>query len=93
MSENNHKLGILIPKASGYCASVQVCIDRERINNAIGLYPIDECGRRIPPEEKMDLEFDVAELEVMDIGEIARFMNEETFEKFCNLWREYHGQQ
>ena len=34
---------------------------------------------------------DRVELRVMDIEDIAHIMNKETFEKFCKLWREYHG--
>lgn len=41
----------------------------------------------------MDLEFNIAQLEVMDIEDIALLMNEETFEKFCKLWRRFHAKQ
>lgn len=92
MSENNHKLGIKIPDASKYpcCMGIQIYIDRERIN-AIGLYPLDENKRRIDINGEMDLEFNIAELEIMNIEDIALLMNKETFEKFCELWREFHN--
>lgn len=94
MSENNHKLGIKIPDTSKYpcCMGIQIYIDTERIN-AIGLYPIDENNRRIDLNGEMDLEFNIAELEVMNIEDIALLMNKETFEKFCELWRGFHGEQ
>lgn len=88
--ESNHKLGLIFPKTSRYCMGVTVCIDRERIN-AIGLHPVDRDGRKLSPEQMMDMEWNVAELEVANIEEIAFLMNKETFEKFCKLWREYHG--
>lgn len=90
MSENNHKLGLKLPDTSKYCMGVQVYIDRERIN-AIGLYPLDENKRRIDLNGEMDLEFNIAELEVMNIEDIALLMNKETFDKFCELWRGFHN--
>lgn len=87
--EANHKLGIVLPKTSRYCCGVRICIDGERIN-AIGLYPTDRDGRRLDSVEKMDFESQIWELEVANIEEIAFLMNKETFEKFCELWREYH---
>lgn len=94
MSEKNHKLGIEIPKKyTGYCQAIQFYIDKERVNSALGLYPLNKEGNRVESFEEMDFAFDALELEVRDIGEIAYWMNKETFEKFCNLWREYHGQQ
>lgn len=92
MSENNHKLGIKMPDTSKYpcCMGIQICIDRERIN-AIGLYPLDENKRRIDLNGEMDLEFNIAELEVMNIEDIALLMNKETFDKFCELWNKYHN--
>ena len=39
----------------------------------------------------MDLEFNIAELEVMNIEDIALLMNKETFDKFCELWRGFHS--
>lgn len=90
MSENNHKLGIKVPEYTGCCNGIQIYIDRERIN-AIGLYPLDGKGRRAENFEGMDLEFDILELEVRDIEDIAVLMNEETFNKFCELWRKFHN--
>lgn len=87
--ENNHKLGLILPKSTRYCMGVTVCIDRERIN-AMGLYPVDMDGRKLSPEQMLDTEWSVAELEVANIEEIAFLMNKETFEKFCKLWRGYH---
>ena len=89
MPENNHKLGIKIPDNSKYpcCMGIQIYIDRERIN-AIGLYPLDENKRRIDLNGEMDLEFNIAELEVMNI---ELLMNKETFDKFCELWRGFHS--
>lgn len=87
--ENSHKIGFILPKSSRYCMGVTVCIDRERIN-AMGLFPTDKNGRRLSPEQMMDTEWNIAELEVANIEEIAFLMNKETFEKFCKLWREYH---
>lgn len=51
---------------------------------------LGENRQRIDLNKEMDLEFNVAELEVRDIDDIALLMNEETFEKFCELWRRYH---
>ena len=92
MSENNHKLGIKIPDTSKYpcCMGIQIYIDKERIN-AIGLYPLDKDKRRIDLDGEMDLEFNIAELEVMNIEDIALLMNKETFDKFCELWRGFHN--
>lgn len=92
MSENNHKLGIKIPNTSKYpcCMGVQIYIDKERIN-AIGLYPLDKDKRRIDLDGEMDLEFNIAELEVMNIEDIALLMNKETFDKFRELWRGFHN--
>lgn len=90
MPENNHNLGLKFPDTSKYCMGVQVYIDKERIN-AIGLYPLDKDKRRVAVDGEMDLEFNVAELEVRDIEDIALLMNKETFDKFCELWREFHG--
>lgn len=92
MPENNHKLGIKIPDTSKYpcCMGIQIYIDRERIN-AIGLYPIDENNRRVDLDGEMDLEFNIAELEVMNIEDIALLMNKETFDKFCEFWKMFHG--
>lgn len=87
--ENNHKIGLILPKSARYCVGVTACIDRERIN-AIGLYPVDRDGRKLSPEQMLDYEWNAAELEVANIEEIAFLMNKETFEKFCELWREYH---
>lgn len=87
--ESNHKIGLILPKSSRYCMGVTVCIDRERIN-AMGLFLTDKNGRRLSPEQMMDTEWNIAELEVANIEEIAFLMNKETFEKFCKLWREYH---
>lgn len=90
MAKNNHKLGVKLPDISkNCCQGIQVYIDRERIN-AIGFYALDRSGRRIDDVEKLDLEYDVMELEVRDIDDIALLMNKETFEKFCELWRRYH---
>lgn len=90
MQENNHTLGIKLPKISKYCVGVQIYIDRERIN-AIGLYMFNKDGRRASELDEMDLEFNVMELEVRDIEDIAVLMNEETFNKFCELWRGFHN--
>ena len=87
MPENNHKVGF---KLESNPSSIDIYIDRERIN-AIGFYPVDKNRKRINLEEKMDLEFDVAELEVRDIAEIAAVMNKETFDKFCEFWKKFHG--
>lgn len=91
MSKNNHKLGIKMPDTSKYpcCVGIQIYIDRERIN-AIGLYPLDENKRRIDLSGEMDLEFNIAELEVTNIEDIALLMNKETFDKFCELWKMFH---
>lgn len=90
MSENNHKLGLKLPDTSKYCMGVQVYIDRKRIN-AIGIYPVSGNGRRASEQEIMDLEFNISELEVRDIEDIALLMNKETFDKFCELWNKYHN--
>lgn len=92
MSENNHKLGIKIPETSKNpcCMGIQIYIDKERIN-AIGLYPLDKDKRRVDFDGEMDLEFNIAELEVRDIEDIALLMNEKTFGKFCEIWKAYHG--
>lgn len=87
MAENNHKVGFKLEKNP---TRIEIYIDRERIN-AIGFYPIDNNRKRINLEEEMDLGFDVAELEVRDIEEIAAVMNKETFDKFCELWNKYHN--
>lgn len=91
MSENNHTLGIKIPKTSKYCVGVQIYIDRERIN-AIGLYRLNKDGKRASELDEMNLEFNVMELEVRDIEDIALLMSKGTFNKFCELWRKYHGE-
>ena len=88
MADNNHKVGFKLEKNP---TRIEIYIDRERIN-AIGFYPIDNNRERINLEEEMGLEFNVAELEVRDIAEIALLMNKETFEKFCELWRGFHGE-
>lgn len=90
MSESNHKLGLKLPDGSKYCMGVQVYIDRERIN-AIGIYPVSGNERRASEQEIMDLEFNISELEVRDIEDIALLMNKETFDKFCELWKTFHG--
>lgn len=59
----------------------------------MGLYPINKDERRIEDLENLDFEVDTYELEVRNIEDIALLMNEETFDRFCNLWKEYHGQQ
>lgn len=87
MPENNHKVGFKLEKNP---SRIDIYIDKERIN-AIGFYPIDKNRKRINLEEEMDLEFNVAELEVRDIAEIALLMNKETFDKFCELWKMFHG--
>lgn len=92
MSDNNHEFGIKIPEYKGYCQAVQFYIDRKRIN-AISMCPLDIDGRKIDDLEKMDLEYNIAELEVQDIEDIALLMNEETFNKFCKLWSEYHEKE
>lgn len=92
MSKSNHKLGVKMPKNFGCCNGINIYIDKEKIN-AIGLYPIDRSGSRIENLEENDFELDVLELEVCDMEDIALLMNEETFEKFCKLWREFHGKQ
>lgn len=89
MSEN-HKVEIKIPEYKGCCTGIQIYIDRERIN-ALGLYPLNGEGRRVENLVGADLEFDVLELEVRDIEDIAVLMNKETFDKFCELWRKYHN--
>lgn len=92
MTNNNHKLGVKLPDTSKNCLqSIQIYIERERVN-AIGLYALDKDGRRIDDAEKLDLEYDVMELEVRDIEDIALLMNKETFERFCELWRRYHNE-
>lgn len=88
----NHQLGLKLPDTSKYCMGVQAYIDRERIN-ALGLYPLDKDGRRIENLENLDFEFDIYELEVGNIEEIAYLMNEETFGRFCEIWRMYHENQ
>lgn len=92
MSKNNHKLGIKLPNTSKYCMGIRVYIDRERIN-AIRICPISGNGRMASEQEVMDLEFNVSEIEVRDIEDVALLMNKETFEKFCELWRGFHGEQ
>lgn len=94
MHKDNNKLGIEFPKQSDFpcCTCVQISIDRERVN-AVGLYPINKDERRIEDLENLDFEVDTYELEVRNIEDIALLMNEETFDRFCNLWKEYHGQQ
>lgn len=90
MDDTKHKLELIRPKSDGkYCMGITVCIDRNRIN-ALGLYPVDKDGRRIDYLEEIDFECEIRELEVKNIEEIAFLMNEETFERFCELWREYH---
>lgn len=87
--KNNHELGIKFPKYFGCCNGINIYIDKEKIN-AISLYPLDGKGRRIEEFEEMDFEFNFMELEVRDIEDIAVLMNEETFDKFCELWRKHH---
>lgn len=90
MENNKHKLGLMCPKSDGkYCMGITACIDRERVN-ALGLYPVDKDGRKLDFGAELDFEWDVMELEVANIEEIAFLMNKETFKKFCKLWREYH---
>lgn len=86
---NNHKLGLKFPKTSKCCVSIQVYIDRDRIN-AIGLYPLGKDKRRIDNLDEFDLEFNVMELEVLDIEDIAIMMNKENFDRFCETWRNFH---
>lgn len=92
MAEKKHKLGLELPKNFKCCVGIQISIDGERVN-ALGLYPLNKDGRRIEDLEKLDFEFDVYELEVRNIEEIAYLMNEETFGKFCEIWRMYHEKQ
>lgn len=89
MNKDNHKLGLKFPKTSKCCVGIQVYIDRDRIN-AIGLYPLDKDKRRIDNLDEFDLEFNVMELEVLDIEDIAIMMNKENFERFCETWRNFH---
>lgn len=93
MDDTKHKLELIRPKSDGkYCMGITVCIDRERVN-ALGLYPVDKDGRRLDFGTELDFEWDAMELEVANIEEIAFLMNKETFEKFCELWREYHEKE
>lgn len=102
MSKANHKLGLEFPNGR-CCNSIKVFIDGKRINSAIGLYPLDDEGKRMKEPEgleeakemmgkaKMDWTERIVELEVGNIKDIALLMNEETFNKFCELWRIYHN--
>ena len=87
MPENNHKIGFKLEKNP---SRIDIYIDKERIN-AIGIYPVSGNGRRASEQEVMDLEFNISELEVRDIEDIALLMNKETFDKFCELWRKFHN--
>ena len=88
--DKKHTLGIKLPHTSKCCVGIQLTIGRKRIN-AVGLYKLDKDGRRIDDLEELDLEFVVYELEVRDMDDIAFLMDEENFNKFCELWREYHN--
>lgn len=90
--EKRHELGFKIPTITNCCVGISVYIDRQYIN-AIGLHPLDENGKRMEYDGEMDCEIDVAELEVRDIEDIALVMNKETFKRFCELWRMYHGKE
>lgn len=90
MENNAHKISF---KISENPVRVEVYIDRDRIC-PIGLYPLNKDGHRLSEEEMEKLEpdfaIDCAELEVRNIRDIAVAMNEETFNQFCELWREFH---
>lgn len=86
MSENNHKVGFKVAK---HPSRVEIYIDRNRIN-AESFYLLNKDGKRLSEDEIMDLEVDNAELEVRDIEGIAIVMNKETFDKFCETWRNFH---
>lgn len=64
-----------------------VYIDGNRIN----AQSICKIQKRNDIPYEAELTMDRVELRVMDIEDIAHIMNKETFEKFCKLWREYHG--
>ncbi len=82
--ENNHEIGFKIAEKP---TRVEVYIDRSRIN-ALRFEPVD---RTPVSNNEFDLELKNAELEVIDIEDIALIMNEETFNRFCELWREFHN--
>lgn len=85
MVEENHKLGLI------YCQSIIVCIDMQMVN-VESLYAIDKCDRKINAED-IDVEFEALEVKVKGIEDIALVMNRETFDRFCELWREYHDEE
>lgn len=87
MKQNNQKLELKILDSPNKCLGIKVYIDRKRINALRLDFP--DANRIIEDGEKTDFEFDV-ELEVHDIEDIALLMNEETFNKFCEMWRIYH---
>lgn len=91
MTNSNPKLGLKFTKTSKCCLGIEVYIDRERIN-AIALYPLDRDRKRVSNAEELDLEFNIAELKVRDIEDIALLMNKETFDRFCELWMRYHNE-
>ncbi len=82
--ENSHEIGFKIAEKP---TRVDVYIDRSRIN-ALRFEPVD---RTPVSNDEFDIELKSAKLEVMDIEDIALAMNEGTFNKFCELWRELHN--
>ncbi len=84
MGDDTHKIGF---KIGEHPSRIDVYIDRSRIN-ALRFEPVD---RTPVPNDEFDLELESAKLEVMGIEDIAFVMNEETFNKFCDLWKEFHN--
>lgn len=82
MPDNTHELGL---KISDNPMIVSVYIDGKHVN----AWSVDTETRQI--ETPCGFTFlQSANLELVDIRDIAYIMNKETFEKFCKLWREYH---
>lgn len=82
MSDNTHELGL---KISDNPMMVSVYIDGRHVN----AWSVD--AETNPIETKCGFDFlQRVKLELVDIKDIAYIMNEEIFEKFCKLWREYH---
>lgn len=91
-SDNIHNIGIYVTKSHPV---VKIFIDKNRVN-AFSLYPADKDGRKLTDEEINGLEEVIsydAELEVLNIDDIALLMNKESFDRFCELWKEFHEEK
>lgn len=83
------KLGIKVEQKP---VRTDIYIDKRRIN-ALNFEILKTDNDISCIDDKYDFYIDNIKIEVMNIREIAYLMDKENFERFCELWKEFHGER